>query len=219
MKFFLDTAQYEAIIAAQETGLLAGVTTNPTHLSKESGDLRELILKIAHLVAPGDVSVEITEHEPRAIYTQAHAIAALAPNIVVKIPCYQPYLPLIKQLVHEGVPINVTLLFSAVQGLCMAQLSVKYISPFVGRLDDIDTHGIDLIKDLRTIFDRFNYKTQILAASLRTVSHIHEAALAGADCATIPVNLFESMLNHPLTDRGMALFDRNWKTVGIKKFP
>ncbi len=219
MKFFLDTANYKALAEAKETGLLDGVTTNPTHLSKEGGNVSELIKKIASLLSPCDVSVEITEKDPCAIYTQAHEIAALAPNIVVKVPCFPEYLPLINKLVHEGVPLNITLLFSAVQGLCMAKLQVKYISPFIGRLEDIDSDGIELIHDLRQIVDIYAYETQILAASLRSTLHVHEVALAGAHCATIPVNIFQKMLDHPLTTKGMSLFDHDWQTLGIKKFP
>lgn len=219
MKFFLDTAHYTALVKAKETGLLDGVTTNPTHLSKEGGNLVELIKKIAQLLAPCDVSVEVTEKDPHEVYAQAHAIAGLASNIVVKIPCHPVYLPVITKLVHEGVPLNITLIFSAVQGLCMAKLNVKYISPFVGRLDDVDSDGISVIQDLRQILDLYSFETQILAASLRSVRHIHAAALMGADCATIPAELFEHMLDHPLTDKGIALFDHDWKTLGIEKFP
>ena len=219
MKFFLDTANYQALKDAKDTGLMNGVTTNPTHLSKEGGNVTELVKKIAALLYPGDVSVEITEKAPQAVYIQAKEIAALAPNIVVKIPCHTDYLPIITKLVHEGVPLNITLLFSVIQGLCMAKLSVKYISPFVGRLDDIDSDGIQLVRDLRQVLSTYSYETEILAASLRSMKHLHDAASAGADCATLPVNLFQKLLDHPLTDKGIALFDNDWQTLGIKKFP
>ncbi len=219
MKFFLDTAHYQALQDAKGSGLLDGVTTNPTHLSKEGGNVTELVKKIATLVYPGDVSVEVTEKAPKAVYTQAKEIAALAPNIVVKIPCHTDYVSVIRALVKEGIPLNITLLFSVPQGLCMAKLHVKYISPFIGRLDDIDSDGIQLIKDLRQVLTTYSYETEILAASLRSVRHLHDSALAGADCATLPVNLFQKILEHPLTDKGIALFDHDWQTLGIKKFP
>lgn len=219
MKFFLDTAHLESLIRAKNTGLIQGATTNPTHLSKEKENSTSLIKKIATALYPFDVSVEVTEKSAESVYNQAIAIAAIAPNIVVKIPCHKEYLPVIHTLVNEGIALNITLLFSAVQGLCMAQLQVKYISPFIGRLDDIDQDGIDLIKDLKTILTHYNYSTQILAASLRSVLHVHHAALAGAHCATMPVQVFETLLDHPLTDKGIMLFNEDWKKLGISRFP
>jgi transaldolase len=219
MKFFLDSAHYGALIKAKETGLLEGVTTNPSLLSKEGRKPVELIKKISQLIAPYDVSVEVTEKDSRSVYSQAHAIAALGSNVVVKIPCHPDYLPVIAKLTQEGVPLNITLMFSAIQGLCMAKLKVKYISPYIGRLDDIDCDGLEVIKDLRHMLDLYCYETQILAASIRSVRHIHDAALMGADCATIPFELFEHMLDHPLTDKGIDLFDKDWKRLAIDKFP
>ena len=219
MKFFLDTASYSALEKAKKTGLIDGVTTNPTHLSREDESTIVLVKKIAALMYPCDVSVEITEKAPEAVYNQAKEIADLAPNIVVKIPCHKDYLPAIDTLVQEGIPINITLLFSAVQGLCMAKLNVKYISPFIGRLDDIDVDGMQLVRDLQEILSEYNYETKVLAASLRNILHLHDAALAGADIATLPVKLFEQLLDHPLTDKGMRLFDEDWQKLGISKFP
>lgn len=219
MKIFLDTAHFLSIEKGHETGLIDGVTTNPTHLSKESGDIVMLLKKICKLMEPDDVSIEITENEPAAVYKQAREIAALASNVIVKIPCALEFTPVIKQLVKEGVAINITLLFSVNQGLLMSKLGVKYISPFIGRLDDIDAEGITVIQDLKKVFENYYCSTQILAASLRSTIHVTEVALAGADVATIPVPLFESLLNHPLTDRGRKLFDNDWKKLGIKKFP
>lgn len=219
MKFFLDTANLNAIEKAHETGLINGITTNPTHLSKEGGDIITLIKRICKIMEPDDVSVEITEKESAAVYKQAKEIAALASNVVVKVPCHKEYAPIIKKLVEDGVAVNITLLFSVNQGLLMSKLGVKYISPFIGRLDDIDVEGIDVIYDLKQIMHNYNFTTQILAASMRSPLHIHQAALAGADIATVPVKLFESLLDHPLTDKGMLLFDEDWKKLGIKKFP
>ncbi len=219
MKFFLDTANLESIIKAQKTGLIDGITTNPTHLSKEKLDATSLVKKIAQQMYPHDVSVEVTEKTPEAIYNQALAIASLAPNIVVKVPCYTEYVSVIHSLVQEGIALNITLLFSAVQGLCMAKLDVKYISPFMGRLDDTDGDGVALVADLKKILDNYNSQTELLAASLRSIPHLHEVALIGADVATLPVKLFQTMLDHPLTDKGMRLFDEDWQSLGIKKFP
>ncbi len=218
MKFFLDTANLEALTKAKKTGLINGVTTNPTHLSRE-GESTSLVKKIATLLPKCDISVEVTEKTPEAVYNQAKEIANLAPNIVVKIPCHKDYVPVIHTLVQEGIPLNITLLFSVVQGLCMAKLQVKYISPFIGRLDDIDADGMQLIRDLREVLDNYDYKTELLAASLRSIPHLHEVALAGADIATLPVKLYDKMLDHPLTDKGMKLFDEDWQKLGIKKFP
>ncbi len=218
MKFFLDTAHYQVLVDAKKTGLIDGVTTNPSHLSKE-GKGTQLVTQIAQLLPHCDISVEVTEKTPEAVYNQAKEIAQLAPNIVVKIPCSKPYVPVIHALVQEGIPINVTLVFSVVQGLCMAKLHVKYISPFIGRLDDIDSNGMELIRDLRVVLDTYQYPTQLLAASIRNIPQVHEAALAGADIATLPVEIYEKLLEHPLTDKGMKLFDEDWEKLGIKTFP
>lgn len=219
MKFFLDTANLQDILTAQKTGLINGITTNPTHLSKEATQPTKLVKEIASCLYPNDVSVEVTQQIPEAIYEQACALSSLAPNIVVKIPCSKDYLSVIDRLVQEGIPLNITLVFNAVQGLCMAKLGVKYISPFIGRLEDIDCDGIQLIKDLKQILYLYNFKTYILAASLRSVIHVHQAAQAGADVATLPINVFKQLVDHPLTDKGMALFTHDWEKLAIKKFP
>jgi len=219
MKFFLDTAHYAAVERAYLTGLVTGVTTNPTHLSKEDSDPTELIKKIATLIYPYEVSVEITEKDPEAVYRQACALSVLAPNIVVKIPCSQNYVALIDQLVEEGIRLNITLVFSVVQGICMAQLGVAYISPFVGRLEDAGENGIELITHLKKAFMNYSFHTQILAASLRTHEHITQVALAGADIATISPALFDTLLKHPLTEKGIALFDQDWNELHASHFP
>ncbi len=219
MKLFLDTAHLPTITQGLETGLIEGITTNPTHLSKESGDIIGLLKKICSTMDPYDVSIEITEKDPSAVYKQAHRIAALAPNVVVKIPCLAEYTPLIKELVQEGIAVNITLVFSALQGLLMAKLGVKYISPFIGRLDDIDTNGIELVRDLKTMQTLYGFKTQILAASLRSPLHVHNSALAGADAITVPQSLFALLLKHPLTDKGVLLFDHDWQKTSITTFP
>lgn len=219
MKLFLDTAHLDSIKQHKKSGLVDGITTNPTNVSQESGDIKSLLVSICSLMDPYEVSIEITEQEPQKVYEQAKKIAQLAPNVVVKIPCYTPYVPLIKQLVQEGIKINITLVFTAVQGLMMYKLGVYYISPFVGRLDDMTTPGINLIHDLRSIKDAYGFETFILAASMRTILQVHDVALAGADIATLPVKLFEGLLEHPLTTKGMETFKHNWQKLGITQFP
>lgn len=166
-----------------------------------------------------DVSIEVTEQEPQRVYEQAKKIAQLAPNVVVKVPCHVDYYPLIHKLVQEDIPLNITLIFSLTQALFMCKLGVKYISPFVGRLDDIDSNGSELLYQLRAMVDEYNYATKILAASLRHPRHLHEAILAGADVATIPVELLTKASAHVLTDKGMKIFDTDWKKLGIATFP
>ncbi len=222
MKIFLDTAHLPSIEKALKTGLIDGITTNPTHLSKESAhadSMTDFLKKICALVEPGDVSIEVTDKEPEEVYTQARRIASIASNVVVKIPCHSDYVPIIKKLVAEGIALNITLLFSLEQGLLMAKLGVKYISPFIGRLEDVGADGISLIDDLREMIDNYEFSTKILAASIRSKEHVGQSALAGADLITIPVPLFESLMHHPLTDKGMKLFDADWQSLGIKKFP
>jgi transaldolase len=219
MKVFLDTANISALQHYKDTGLIDGVTTNPSNLSKEGGDPVAHIKEICALFPNGDISVEITESLPADVYKQAHRIKALAHNVVVKIPAHKDYFPVIQRLVNEGVPVNVTLVFSLLQGLCMAKLGVKYISPFIGRLDDIDDDGIALLPELRHVLDNYTYSTQILAASMRSVHHVHQAALAGVDAVTMPPDIFAAMTNHPLTDQGMALFAASWAKLGVKQFP
>jgi len=220
MKFFLDTANVESIKTWAETGLIDGVTTNPSLLSKEGGDVKKIIKEIGAIVKGGDVSVEVTEKEPQKVYEQAKEIAKIGDNIVVKVPCHADYFAVIKRLCDEGITINVTLVFSLLQGLCMCKLGVKYISPFVGRLDDIDEDGMELIGNLRQIIDEYVFiNTKILAASIRHVRHFHEAALLGADVVTLPVAVLEKATKHPLTDSGMERFLSDWQKLGIKKFP
>lgn len=220
MKIFLDSADYEAIKQWASTRLIDGVTTNPTLLSKVPGkEPRELILALCDVMGARDVSVEVTQREPRAVYEQARKIAALASNIVVKVPCLKEYVPIIDKLVSEGIKLNITLVFSAVQALMMAKLGVAYVSPFIGRLEDIDSNGLELIADIRDIFSEYDYKTQILAASIRSVRHIHEVALLGADIATIPVKLFNKSLDHPLSMQGLNQFLSDWQETNISLFP
>lgn len=219
MKIFLDTANTESIKKWAQTGLIDGVTTNPTHLSKENKNPTEQVLAICALLPSGIISVEVVETEPHKVYTQARAIAALAQNIAVKIPCHADYYATIKRLVDEGMRLNITLVFSLAQGLMMAKLGVHYISPFIGRLDDNHQNGIELIQQLRHMLDWYKFDTQLLAASIRDTQHLEKVICAGADIATVPVEVFENSLTHPLTDKGMAQFLADWKNLNITQFP
>jgi transaldolase len=217
MKLFLDSANIESI--KQWAYLLDGVTTNPTHLSKEGQDPTKQVLKICDLMHNKDVSVEVTEKDPKTVYSQAKKIAALGSNIVVKIPCHRDYYPLIAKLVHEKIKINITLVFTLPQAWLMCKMGVRYISPFVGRLDDNDVDGAKLLYELREMVDSYGYETYILAASLRHVRHVHEAINAGADVATMPPQLLEKISEHILTEKGMELFEADWKKLGVSSFP
>lgn len=219
MKIFLDTANRKSIEKWVKSGLIDGVTTNPSHLSKEGSDPKAVVKDICEMLPQGDISVEITQEEPAEVYKQAREIAALSDNIVVKIPCHPAYFTLINQLVSEGVAINITLLFSVMQGIMMAKLGVRYVSPFIGRLHDIGSDGLQLISDLRQAFDEHGFYTEILAASTRTVHNLQEVALIGADAVTVSVENFEKAMHHPLTDKGMRIFLEDWQKLGVKKFP
>ncbi len=220
MKLFLDTANVATIERWAATGLIDGVTTNPTLLSKEKGDATTIIKQICKIMKDGQVSVEVTERDPKKVLAQARQIAKIAKNVVVKIPCHQDYCEVISALLSEGVAINITLVFSMLQGLMMCKLGVQYISPFIGRLDDIDGDGVELVADLRHMIDEYMFlDTKIIAASVRHVRHLHEVTLIGADIATVPASVVESALHHPLTDRGMEQFLEDWKKLGIRKFP
>lgn len=220
MKIFLDTADRKAIKKWVATGLVDGVTTNPSLLSKEGGDPKKVIEEICAMLPDGDISVEVTQTEPEAVYKQAQEIAAIAENIVVKIPCHADYYEVIKRLANEDVAINATLVFTLIQGLLMCKLGVRYISPFVGRWDDIDVEGIDLLYEMREMIDQYAFvKTELLAASLRHVRHFHKAISADADVATLPIDVLQKAMSHPLTDQGMEKFLADWQKLGIKKFP
>jgi len=219
MKIFLDTAHIPAIKKWASTGLIDGVTTNPTHLSKQESDPKKQVLEICSLLPDGEISIEITEKDSQSVYKQAKALAALAPNVVVKIPCHTDYYEIINRLVQEEVSLNITLVFSLTQGLMMCKMGVSMISPFVGRLDDAGQNGMALVIQLREMIDQYGYETELLAASLRTVEHFQGAIEAGADIATLPVEVFEKSLEHQLTDQGIAKFDADWSKLGITQFP
>lgn len=215
MRIFLDTANYNDIKKWVATGLIDGVTTNPTHLSKEGADIKKNLLDICAMVE-GDVSIEVVEKSPEAVYQQAHEIAKLADNVVVKIPFNVMYLPTIKKLVEEEIRLNITLIFSALQALMMYKLGVYIISPFVGRIDDTGVDGMELVAECMDIKNMYDYETDVLAASIRTLAHWKQSALVGADIVTLPPSLFEKAMHHPLTEQGIAMFDADWKKLDKK---
>ncbi|MBX8937627.1 fructose-6-phosphate aldolase [Enterococcus hulanensis] len=210
MKFFLDTANIEEIERINQLGLVDGVTTNPTIIAKEGKEFKTVIKEICHLVR-GPVSAEVTSLDSEGMICEAREIHQWATNVVVKIPMTEAGLKAVHTLSQEGIKTNVTLIFSAAQGLMAAKAGATYVSPFLGRLDDIASDGIQLVEDLREIFDIYDFDTEIIAASVRNLGHVEAAALAGSDIATIPGNLFPKLWSHPLTTNGIAQFEADWQ--------
>lgn len=215
MKFFLDTANMEEIKRINQLGLVDGVTTNPTIIAKEGKDFETIIKEICDLVE-GPVSAEVTSLDSEGMIREARVIHQWAENIVVKIPMTEAGLKAVHTIAKEGIKTNVTLIFSAAQGLMAAKAGATYVSPFLGRLDDIASDGIQLVSDLRVIFDNYDFKTEIIAASIRNLGHVEAAALAGSDIATIPGTLFEKLWSHPLTTNGIAQFEADWQAYQAK---
>ena len=209
MKFFIDTADLDEIREANDMGVLDGVTTNPTHVSKEEGSFEDIILKICQMV-DGPVSAEVVETDHEEMIKEARKISKIHENVVVKIPITLDGLKTIKACSDEGIRTNVTLCFSANQALMAAKAGASYISPFLGRLDDIGHVGMDLIATIRQIYDNYGFQTEILAASLRHPLHVIDAALAGADVSTLPPDVLKKLLAHPLTDSGLERFLNDW---------
>jgi len=214
MKFFIDTASLDEIREGSELGLIDGVTTNPSLVAKE-GDLnfKEHIAKICAMVK-GDVSAEVTALDTEAMLKEGREYAKIAPNVVVKCPLTLDGLKATRILTGEGIGVNVTLCFSAAQAILAAKAGAKYISPFIGRLDDIAANGMQLIRDTVQIYGNYGYKTKVLAASIRLPMHIVDCALAGADVATIPFKVIKQLVHHPLTDKGLESFLSDWKKSG-----
>ncbi len=212
MKFFLDTANLKEIEQAESMGILDGVTTNPTLISREEGTFKDMVLKICQVV-DGPVSAEVISTEFDGMMAEARDLAALHENVVVKIPMIIEGLKAVKALSSEGIKTNVTLCFSPSQALMAAKAGATYISPFVGRVDDISGVGMDIISDIRIIYDNYGFETEILAASLRHPLHVVEAALVGADVATLPFKVFAQLINHPLTEIGLKNFLADWESV------
>ncbi|HEU5179251.1 MAG TPA: fructose-6-phosphate aldolase [Candidatus Polarisedimenticolia bacterium] len=212
MKFFIDTANIEEIRKAASWGILDGVTTNPSLVAKEGKDFYEALKEICSIV-PGPVSAEVVSTTTEEMIAEGRKLARIAKNITVKIPCIPAGIPAIKALSSEGIRINVTLIFSPTQALVSAKVGAAYVSPFVGRLDDISHVGMDLVRQIRTIFDNYDFPTEILAASIRNPIHVVDAAMAGADVATMPFSVIEALLKHPLTDVGLKKFLDDWKKL------
>ena len=205
MKIFLDTANLAEIKEAHALGMLDGVTTNPSLMAREQGDEKEIVKAICDLVQ-GPVSVEVISTDEEGMLAEARKWAGFDQHVVVKVPLTEAGLKTVSALSPEGVKFNVTLCFNVVQGLLAAKAGAHYISPFVGRWDDIDTPGIELIPNLVTVFDNYGFDTEILVASIRSPLHVSEAAIAGADVATLPLAVLKKMIYHPLTEQGLAKF-------------
>lgn len=214
MKFFIDTANLDEIKEANELGMIDGVTTNPSLVAKEGDvDFKEHIAKICSIVE-GDVSAEVTALDTEGMLREGRELAKIADNVVIKVPLTLDGLKACRTFRAEGTKVNVTLCFSAAQALLAAKAGASYISPFIGRLDDIGQDGMDLIRDIVQIYDNYGFATEVLAASIRHPMHIVDCALAGADVATIPFKVITQLVKHPLTDKGLESFLNDWKKSG-----
>ncbi len=214
MKFFVDTANVEDIKKANDMGVICGVTTNPSLIAKEGRDFNEVIKEITSIVdGPISGEVKATTVDAEGMIKEGREIAAIHPNMVVKIPMTVEGLKAVKVLSSEGIKTNVTLIFSANQAILAANAGATYVSPFLGRLDDISQQGIELIRQISEIFDIYGYDTEIIAASIRNPIHVTDCALAGADIATIPYKVIEQMTKHPLTDQGIEKFQADYRAV------
>lgn len=215
MKFFVDTADVKDIRELNDLGLLDGVTTNPSLILKSGRSILDVTKEICSIV-DGPVSAEVTAVEYEQMMKEAAVLSKIANNICIKVPLTLDGLKACKALTSDGHMVNVTLCFSAAQALLAAKAGATFISPFIGRIDDIGINGMDLIAEIRTIYDNYDYKTEILAASIRTINHVKEAALIGADVATIPPATLKALVKHPLTDKGLETFLADWAKTGQK---
>ena len=210
MKFFIDTANIEQIREANSWGVLDGVTTNPSLAAREKGSYKDILEEIADIV-DGSISAEVIAQDYDGMMKEAHQLIEISDRIAVKIPLTKLGLKVIKSLSDEGVDVNTTLIFSPMQALLAAKAGASFVSPFVGRLDDISSMGMKVVQDIRTIFDNYGFDTEIIVASIRHPMHVYEAAMIGADIATIPFNVLEKLFNHPLTDIGIERFLSDWR--------
>ncbi|WMT87779.1 fructose-6-phosphate aldolase [Pelagibacterium sp. 26DY04] len=214
MKFFVDTADINEIRELHDAGLLDGVTTNPSLVAKSGRDFKEVVKEICDLLPGLPVSAEVAATDYDGMMAEADVLSKIADNVVIKVPLTLAGLKACKTLSDRGIKTNVTLCFSANQALLAAKVGATYISPFLGRLDDINLDGMQLIQDIRVIYDNYDFSTQILAASIRSANHVSDAALAGADVATIPPAVLKKLADHPLTDKGLAAFVKDWQSTG-----
>ena len=212
MQFFIDTGNIEEIKKANDLGLLDGVTTNPTLVAREGREFKELIKEICSIV-DGPVNAEVVSTETEGMINEARELVKLADNIVVKIPLIEDGLRAVKSLTGESIKTNVTLCFSPTQALMAAKAGAAYISPFVGRLDDISNRGMDLVEQIIAIYDNYGFETEIIVASIRNPTHVVDAALMGADIATMPFNVIKQLIKHPLTEIGLEKFLADWKKM------
>ena len=215
MKFFVDTAEISEIAELNDLGMVDGVTTNPSLILKSGRDILEVTKEIAEMV-DGPVSAEVVALEADDMIAEGRKLAAIADNIAVKVPLTWAGLKACNTLTNDGFMVNVTLCFSANQALLAAKAGATFISPFIGRLDDINLDGLELIADIRTIYDNYGYGTEILAASIRTVNHAFECARIGSEVMTAPPKVIKAMASHPLTDKGLADFMADWEKTGQK---
>ncbi len=216
MDFFIDTANLDEIKDANGLGLVDGVTTNPTLISKEGRDFMELVSEICAIV-DGPVNLEVVGTDEKGMVKEARELAQIHPNVVVKIPMTPDGLKAVRRLSGEGIRTNVTLVFSAVQALLAAKAGANFISPFIGRLDDIAHRGMDLVEQMLTIIDNYEFESEVIVASIRHPLHVLEAALTGADIATIPYKVLKQLTQHPLTDIGLERFLADWRKVPKKR--
>jgi transaldolase len=212
MKIFLDTANLESIRKFNDMGLLDGITTNPSLMSKEGGNPKDGMAEITKIIK-GDVSLEVLSTEYSGMMDEGRTLRNYGENVVVKVPMTPDGLKACKALTAEGIPVNVTLVFSPNQAVLAAKAGAKYVSPFIGRLDDIGQNGMHLIKEIKTIFSNYDFKTQILVASIRHPLHVVDAAKIGADVVTLPPAVLDKMLKHPLTDIGLKNFLADWEKL------
>jgi len=215
MKFFLDTANVKEIQEAASLGLLDGVTTNPSLVAKEGRSFKEMLIEICKIV-DGPVSAEVVSLEANAMVKEGKELAKIHKNIVVKVPLIAEGLKATKRMAAEGIKVNVTLCFSPTQALLAAKAGAWCVSPFIGRLDDISSNGMELIRQILTIYRNYDFKTQVLVASVRHPQHVVEAALAGGHICTMPFSIFQQMVKHPLTDSGLKKFLADWETQAKK---
>jgi transaldolase len=215
MKFFVDTADVNEIRELNEIGLLDGVTTNPSLIMKSGRDILEVTKEICNIV-DGPVSAEVAATEYEQMMKEADVLSKIADNICIKVPLTFDGLKACKAITSDGRKVNVTLCFSATQALLAAKAGATFISPFIGRIDDMGINGMELIGEIRTIYDNYGFQTEILAASIRTVNHVKEAALIGADVATVPPATLKALVKHPLTDKGLEAFLADWAKTGQK---
>ncbi len=213
MKFFIDTADVNEIKEAESLGILDGVTTNPTLISKTGRPFKGTIKEICNIVEGRPVSAEVVSTDTDGIIKEGRDLAKIADNVVVKVPLIKDGLKAVKVLTSEGIKVNVTLCFSSNQALLAAKVGATYISPFVGRLDDKGHTGMEVVDEIRTIYDNYDFDTEIIVASVRTPLHVRDAALMGADIATIPLEVFNKIVQHPLTDAGLKSFLADWEKV------